>query len=225
MGVLTRKEILARMSDGRLGFEPGLDGFQVQPHAVDLRLGTSFYLAKTWDMTERGREALKVDYLDLPGGRDNGHEYFHRLELKPGQFFEILPKEFVIVSTLEMIKIMSDDIMGVLYPRSSVNRRGLSVDLSGIIDVGYQGHLVIPIANRTQTQVIRLYPGERICQVVFQALDQAIPAHESGRHGLSDAKYAQADAAGLGSKADKEDERRLVRTGDLDALKRDYPAS
>ena len=33
--------------------------------------------------------------------------------------------------------------------RSSVNRRGISVDLTGIIDAGYEGQLIIPIRNNT----------------------------------------------------------------------------
>ena len=63
--------------------------------------------------------------------------------------------------------------MAVLYPRSSINRKGLTVDLSGIIDAGYEGRLLIPITNNT-AHVIRLYPGERFCQLVFYPLSQKV---------------------------------------------------
>jgi hypothetical protein len=69
-----------------------------------------------------------------------------------------------------------------LYPRSSVNRRGLSVDLTGIIDAGYEGKLLIPVTNNTKSQVIRMYPGERFCQVVFERIDNLAVTQESRWH-------------------------------------------
>ena len=77
--------------------------------------------------------------------------------------------------------ILSNDLMAVLYPRSSVNRKGLAIDLSGIVDAGYEGRLVIPIRNNT-SQVIRLYPGERFCQLVFYPLNQPIKIERSRWH-------------------------------------------
>ena len=128
MPVLTKNNILDRIRAGGLRFDPPLDGFQIQPHAVDLRLGFAFRLPKTWELTENGREALNIDYLGTRKG-----DYFEEIQLVPGQTFELLPSEFVIVTTLEEIQ-MPLDLMTVLYPRTSFNRRGLAVDLSGIID-------------------------------------------------------------------------------------------
>ena len=146
--ILTRHEIRSLIEAKKLRFDPPLDIFQNQPHAVDLRLGTVFYIPKTWKLTDQGRQVLNVDVTQSAG--DN----FEKVELVPGQFFELAPGESIIASTLEKITLQVDDVMGVLYPRSSINRRGLTVDLTGIVDAHYSGHLMIPVLNKTSTQVI-----------------------------------------------------------------------
>jgi dCTP deaminase len=212
--ILTRNEISAFITSGKLGFEPALDGFQNQPHAVDLRLGMVFYLPKIWKLTDEGREVLNVDVTESAG--DN----FEKIELKPGQYFELAPGESIIASTLEKVSLNADDLMGVLYPRSSINRRGLSVDLTGIVDAHYCGHLMIPILNKTSSQVIRIYPGERICQIVFQTLSSELSKEEALRHGKNGAKYDGCDAKNLASRKDADEEMELIRNGDFDALKK-----
>lgn len=215
--VLTKKEILQKINNSELVFTPGLDGFQLQPHAIDFRLGYDFYIPKTWKLTKKGRQALTIDPLDTLSSSNN----FEKIILKPRQYFEILPKEFIIGTTLEKIEINSNDIMGVLYPRSSINRRGLSVDLSGVIDVGYKGSLIIPILNNTQEQKIRLYPGERICQVVFQKLTSVISDDEASWHGLTKAKY-NGKANFISARSDKKEETELIRKGKIRELKKKY---
>lgn len=212
--ILTRHEIAELIAAKKLAFEPVLDAWQDQPHAVDLRLGTTFYLPKTWQLTDHGREVVTVDSTETAGAN------FEKIELKPGQFFELGPGESVIGSTLEKVSLAADDLMGVLYPRSSVNRRGLSVDLTGIVDAHYSGHLMIPIRNQTASQVIRLYPGERICQIVFQGLASALQKSDAMRHGAQSAKYEGAGSGELASKCDAEEERMLIREGRLDELKK-----
>ena len=211
--ILTRHEIKGLIEDKKLCFEPGLDAWQNQPHAVDLRLGMVFYLPKIWKMTEGGREVLTVDVTETAG--DN----FEKIELKPGQFFDLAPGESIIASTLEKVELKAPDLMGVLYPRSSINRRGLSVDLTGIIDTFYSGHLMIPIRNKTTSQVIRIYPGERICQVLFHRLENQLTPEEALIHGKVAAKYNDCDGHNLASKKDADEELDLIKAGNLKDLK------
>lgn len=212
--VLAKKEILEAVAAKELEFEPGLDGFQVQPHAVDLRLGTLFRLPKLWELTKEGRAAVQLDPT-----QDRG-DTFEEIQLKPGQYFEILPKEFVLGTTYEEIEIRSGKLMGVLYPRSSVNRRGLAINMSGIIDAGYRGRLIIPLMNNTESQVIRLYPGERVCQVVFMSLSSELTMREARQHGLTTAKYH--DREEVASRRDKKEENELIRAGKLELLKKSF---
>ena len=209
MSVLTKQEILERVRKGEIAFAPGLDSFQLQTHAVDLRLGFTFLIPKVWRMTEKGRKALSIDPL-----RDHGPEYFDVVELEQGQSFDLLPEEYVLVSTLETIKV-PNDLMAILYPRSSVNRKGLSVDLTGIIDSGYEGPLTLPIRNNTRSQVIQLHPGERFCQIVFESLSQEVTPRKSRWHGK--------DVVEKGAK-EKAKEMKLVFSGDIKKLKKDHPA-
>ncbi len=213
--VLTKKEILQAIEKKDLEFDPVIDGFQLQPHAIDLRLGYEFKLPKNWQLTKNGRQAINIDPL-----RQKESNNFETIKLKPGQYFEILPKEFILATTLEKISINRLDLMSVLYPRSSINRRGLAVDLSGIIDAGYKGKLVIPIKNNTNDQIIKVYPGERICQVVFQQLTSKLTEDEAHKHGLSKAKYHESNE--ITSKADKNTETDLIASGKIDKLKDKY---
>lgn len=209
MAILTKDEILQRVNEGNIVVSPSLDSFQVQAHAIDLRLGFTFLLPKAWRMTKVGREAMMIDPL-----RDHGPEYFDVIELEQGQAFDLLPQEYVLVSTFETVKI-PDDLMAVLYPRSSVNRKGLSVDLTGIIDSGYEGPLTLPIRNNTRSQVIQLHPGERICQIVFEELKQPVVARKSRWH--------MKDVVDKGKK-EKSKEMKLVFSGDIKKLKSDFKA-
>ncbi len=210
MAVLTKGEILDRVKKGEIAFAPGLDAFQLQSHAVDLRLGFTFLIPKVWRMTDKGRKALSIDPL-----RDHGPEYFDIVELEQGQSFDLLPEEYVLVSTLETIKV-PNDLMAILYPRSSVNRKGLSVDLTGIIDSGYEGPLTLPIRNNTRSQIIELHPGERFCQVVYMSLAQEVMQRNRRWH--------MKDVVDKGAK-EKSAEMKLVFSGDLKKLKKEFPAA
>lgn len=220
MSVLTRHEIMRLLKEEQLVFTPPLDIYENQPHAVDLRLGTVFYLPHTWKLTPQGREILTVDVMEAAG--DN----LEKIELTPGQFFELAPGELVIGTTLERLELRAPDLMGVLYPRSSVNRRGLSVDMTGIVDALYAGNLIIPIHNRTSSQVIRIYPGERICQMVLHRLQTPLNEADAHRHGARQAKYTGTTTKDIASRKDCPQEIDFIRQGKLKELKdQDYNAS
>ncbi|HEX9069705.1 MAG TPA: dCTP deaminase [Ktedonobacterales bacterium] len=208
MSVLTRDDLLVRIERGELKFEPALDSFQLQGHSVDLRLGSTFLVPRQWELTSRGREALIFDPLA------GGHSHFQSIELEQGQFFDLLPGERVLVSTLERI-VVPPDISGVLYPRSSMNRQGLEVQLTGIIDAGYKGSLIVPIRNSNLTSIVRIYPGQRFCQVEFTALSHEIEPRPS--------RYQGKDVV-VGALPELDvDEVALVRAGDIAELKRRFP--
>ena len=209
--ILTKTKITERIKDGKLKFSPALDVFQLRPHAVDLRLGYTFLLPKSWHMTAKGREALNLVHFDK-----KRPQYFEAIELEEGQYFELLPGEYVIVSTLEKIT-MAKDLMAVLYPRSSINRKGLSVDLTGIVDCGYEGQLAIPVRNNTSHQNIRLYPGERFCQLVFEETGEEI-TDTTNRYNKKDI-IEGAIRSNPGLLGKDEEEIELIQKGKIKELK------
>lgn len=208
MSVIIKKEIIERIEKGEIAFKPNLDIFQVQDHSVDLRLGFTFLVPKMWHVTTKGRESLDITHFD----KEN-EEYFDVIELEQGQYFDLLPQEHILVATLESIKV-PNDLMAVLYPRSSTNRKGLSLDLTGIIDSGYEGQLILPIRNNTRSQTVRLYPGERLCQIVFEQLTEKIGSpHKS--------KYHKKDII-EGVKKEKRNESSFIMKGDMKNLKEKF---
>lgn len=184
MSTLDKNTIQKYLDDKKVVFNPELGADQYQPNSVDLRLGYEFFIPKTWKFTDAGREILRVDITE------NGDNY-EKITLKEGQYFEVAPEEVIVGTTMERIELKTYDIMGVLYPRSSINRRGLAVDLTGIIDTGYSGNLMIPLKNKTQSQIIRVYPGERFVQLVFHTLTEPLTKEEAMKHGTNAPKYHQ----------------------------------
>jgi dCTP deaminase len=218
MSVLTRKQIQESITSGDLRFTPAVDKFQMQPHAVDLRLGYKFLIPRNWTVDEKGRRAIKVSIDDI----DVHREQFDEIHLQPGQYFDLLPNEFVIGTSLERIEVNAMNLMAILFPRTSTNRRGINLSLSGIIDTGYKGNLIFPMKNEAGDQVLRIYPGERVCQVIFQKLDDTLTPEEANLHGVSAAKYSESGSQGF--KLDKDEERELLVNGKLDELKENYKA-
>src|SRR3989344_3775870 len=208
MAVLTKEQIVEKIGNSEIAFSPKLDRFQLKAHSVDLRMGFTFMIPRHWELTKQGREALSIDYYD-PKERNNHYEV---IELEQGQYFDILPQEHVIISTLESIK-MPPNLMAILFPRSSVNRRGLSVELSGIIDAGYEGQLIIPVTNNIR-QTIRLYPGERFCQVIFEELAAPTENMPSRFHKQDVIKGFMVEKSSA--------ERNLIRKGDIRTLKEKF---
>jgi dCTP deaminase len=110
--------------------------------------------------------------------------------------------------------------MAILFPRTSTNRRGINLSLSGIIDTGYNGTLIFPMRNEAGDQVLRLYPGERVCQIIFEELTSPLSVAQAAQHGLTQAKYSNAGEPHY--KVDKSDERQLLTSGQLDQLKKRF---
>lgn len=216
MSILTKQEIVKRIQEQKIIFTPELDEFQLQPTSVDLRAGWSFYIPDTWKLNEKGRVAIIADYLDY----QNIEEYFKLIKLKPGQFFEILPKEFILISTLERITLNCGDISGLLYPRSSSLRRGLQIE-TGVVDCRYNGQLMIPLLNNSH-HIIKIYPGERLCQLQFVLLNSELAEEEARKHGKQEAKYVGSTPYSLEARIDNNEEIHLIRAGRLEELKQNH---
>ena len=217
MSILSKKQILEAINCGEICFTPGVDQFQLSPIAVDLRVGANFFVPRLSEMTEIGRASMSINHLD---NRKN-NEILDQIHLEPGQYFELLPGEFILISTFEKIAIKTGNLMGVLYARSSTSRRGLAIE-SGIVDPYYEGYLTIPVLNQTKTQMIKIYPGERIAQIVFQQIAEDVSEKDAEMHGGSKPKYQGSKAYMLDYKFDPHDEINLIREGKLEELKNKF---
>ena len=213
MSILTKKEIVERINNNQIAFSPSLDAYQIQPNSIDLRVGWTFYIPETWKYNEEGRVAVRPNYLEY----QKTEEYFKMIRLKPVQFFEILPNEFVIISTLENISLNCGDLNATLHPRSSIIRRGLQIQ-TGVVDCRYQGQLMIPVFN-TSNQVMKIFPGERFCQLQFCLLASDLDPEAAKKHGVNEGKYIKSTPYSLEAKTDPHDEIDLIKAGKLEELK------
>lgn len=153
---------------------PPADKWQKNAVALDLRIGTKIYYP-----------AIDT-YQDI--------EFGNKIVVFPGAHF--------LIQTLEKVTL-PEDIAGVVYPRSGVNRRGVSVDITGIVDPGYSGHLMIPVSNH-MTVPVEFFPGERIAQIMFHRMENTTEIRES--------KYQEGKMA---PKPDKQEEIEMLQDGSL----------
>lgn len=154
--------------------EPAPDVYQINAAALDLRIGTEIYRPVN--------------------GRTDA--------VSANKAVVINSKEHFLIKSLESITL-PNDIMAVVYPRSGTNRKGITVDMTGIVDPGYSGHLMIPVSN-LMSKTVKFYPGERIAQVVFYRVEKPTEGRLS--------KYHESDMA---AKPDKIEELELLHSGKL----------
>lgn len=171
--ILTSTQFLSEVK-----IEPTVDAWQVNPAALDLRIGVKIYRPVS------GQEVI----------------------LQPGHKLTINSKEHFLIQTLEKVTIPLD-VVGVVYPRSGTNRKGITVDMTGIVDPGYSGHLMIPVTNM-MGKAVHFYPGERIAQIMFHRMEMTAEMKQSKYH-----------ESGMAVKPDKEEELRMLQDGSLFSAK------
>ena len=158
MSVLSDRDIKERLKRGDLIIEP-LEPHQIRSASVDFRLGNKFRLFQVSSKT----------HIDAASHGDMG-DYTHLVEVKEGEPFIVHPNEFVLASVIEFIK-MPLDIIGILHGRSSIGRLGIQIHAtSGFVNPGYYGNLTLEMSNISRVP-IALYPKMRICQIMFQKLE------------------------------------------------------
>jgi len=115
----------------------------------------------------------------------------------------------VLAKSLETVTLPGD-VMAVVYPRSSTNRRGITLDITGVVDANYSGTLTLPLRNNTDKKIV-LMKGERVATLVFYRLEKQAVLRLSKYHG-TDGTY----------KPDKTVETALLESGNLSDLKANH---
>lgn len=155
--ILNDKTIRKYISEGLLVIDP-LDEVQIQPSSVDLRLGYDFL--------------IYPDDLEILDVRD---PYFSNRLIKEEaseEGFVIMPKQFVLATTIEYVKL-PDFITAFVEGRSSLGRLGLFIENAGWVDAGFEGNITLEFYNANSVP-IKIYPEMRICQLVFaQMIEKA----------------------------------------------------
>lgn len=150
------------------------EGEAIQPASFDLRLGNGFAfpLANDRFVSPRGKVYNAVDPT-LPA------ETSARESLPDGTFY-IKPKEFVLATTKEYIKL-PNDLTAFVEGRSSIGRMGLFVQNAGWVDPGFEGEITLELFNASDN-TIKLVGGMRIAQLVFAQLDRPAGNPYNGKY-------------------------------------------
>jgi dCTP deaminase len=100
--------------------------------------------------------------------------------------FMLHPGEFVLGSTLEVVRLDAD-IVARLEGKSSLGRLGLLIhSTAGFVDPGFEGHLTLELSN-VATLPIAIYPGMKIGQLSFYEL--STPAEHPYGSDAAHSKY------------------------------------
>ncbi len=169
--ILSDGTIREALAAGRIGIDPLLeDG--IQPSSVDVRLASRFRVFANH----------RYPYIDV---REEQPDLTELVEAGEDPFI-LHPGEFVLGSTLERITLPSD-IVARLEGKSSLARLGLVIhSTAGFIDAGFDGDVTLELSN-VATLPILLYPGMKVAQFAFFALDQ--PAERPYGSGATGSKY------------------------------------
>lgn len=159
--ILSDRTIRELIEKGELVIEP-YEPSHVQCSSLDLRLGEEIAVYKEGDCIDVKEKISGIEVIKIK------------------DFFEIKPKEFLLATTLEYIKL-PNYITAFVEGRSSLGRLGLFIENAGWVDAGFEGQITLELFNANK-RPIRLYKGMRICQLVFAKLDREPEKVYSGKY-------------------------------------------
>ena len=187
--ILSDADIKNKIESGEIKIDPKPDmSTALGTVSLDLRLGHDFMVYRR---TAR-------PYIDV---KDTGSfiELTETVIKEDSEPFVVHPGEFVLGATLENFEL-PPDLAGRLEGKSSLGRLGIVIhSTAGKIDPGFKGRLVLEISN-IGTLPIMLYPGMRICQILFEQITSTINKPYTERE---DSKYKHQKGA-TGSKITSE---------------------
>lgn len=168
--VLSDKEILRELlRDNGLVISPITNEKQIGSSSVDIRLGSVFKYLKVVNQTH-------FDISNLNNLRHEIEEYSEEIILQPLEPFILHPKDFVLGSTLEYLKLPLN-LTARLEGRSTWGRVGLQVhSTAGLVDPGFEGSLTFELHNLGKLP-LPLFPGIRIGQLVFYEMQNTYSSY------------------------------------------------
>ena len=145
----------------------------MQPSSLDVRVDRLFRVFRN----------SRYPYIDVKREQE---ELTELVEVADDEPFILHPGEFVLGSTLEVVRL-PDDLVARLEGKSSLGRLGLLIhSTAGFIDPGFDGHVTLELSNVANLP-ITIYPGMKIGQLSF--VQMAEPAETPYGAGALGSKY------------------------------------
>lgn len=166
MAVLSKKELIRRLSRRDIVVSPLLSKSQLGSCSIDLRLGTFALLVRARGLSHVNAKVQGSAEHEQEKGR---RQKLDRHEIPFDEELLLHPGMLTLVPTLEWLALPSD-LQGVVTARSSWAREGLNIATASFINPGYRGIVTLELSNLGQIP-IALRPGIRIAQIAFYKLD------------------------------------------------------
>ncbi|WP_328912504.1 MULTISPECIES: dCTP deaminase [unclassified Streptomyces] len=165
--ILTGPEIHARVRSGEIEIDP-FDPVLLSPNSYDFHLGTTI----GW-YTETHLDCARENAFGI-----------HTI---PPEGLLLSPDRIYLAATAE--RIGSDHFVPIIRARSSVARLGLFVHVTAdLIDIGSHSHLTLQLHA---VRPVRIYPGLRIGQVTFWAVQGEIVLYDGKYQGAEQPMASQ----------------------------------
>lgn len=191
-GALPYQIIKKLCESGEISIDPFKEE-SIGPSSYDVTLGNTFLIPEQ-KMSSIGKavppELIPPQLRHLPPGAIVQQEVLVRtldepyecrkVEVPDGGRFIIGPKDFVLATTVEYLKLPNNIEMFV-EGRSSIGRTGLQVQNAGFTDPGFEGKITLELFNASNVP-IALVPGRRIAQYAFIVLTEPTEKPYSGKY-------------------------------------------
>lgn len=162
MVVLSGEQIREYIRMGKIVIEP-FDEKLIGPSQVDLRLGNKFRIFKKNELVDPHDEKSIEQNTELVDTK--------------GKPFVLQPKQLVLGITRERVAV-PNDLVASIEGRSSVARMGVFIHISsGHVNPGSGSRSPIPVTLEIlnmNPSPVKLYPGMRVCQLLFYSMDRAV---------------------------------------------------
>jgi len=109
------------------------------------------------------KEKVVIDLFEDKPSDEKIDTFFDEIELAKG--YELKPNNFFYTSTAEYIKI-PENMCGIILPRSTFARIGMSLPSSMYANPGYEGHLPLIIHNHSPF-TIKIPPYYKVAQLLL----------------------------------------------------------
>lgn len=160
--ILSGEQIREYIRQGRILIEP-FDERLIGPSQVDLRLGSKFRIFRATNLVD-------------PSDRNSVEKNTELVDTK-GKPFVIRPGQLILGVTLEKVAV-PNDLVASIEGRSSIARMGVFIHISsGHVNPGSGSRGPIPVTLEILNMnpaPVKLYPGMRICQLLFYTMDRAV---------------------------------------------------
>jgi len=176
--ILSDKDIKKYIKEGKIKIRPKPNfKEQLGSASLDLRLGNEFRVfnhTRKPFIDTRNPETFK-DMTEL-------------IKIKDDEAFVFQPGQFILGITIEKVSL-PDNIVARIDGRSSIGRLGIVIhSTAGHVDAGFRGRINLEMENIGMMPIL-LYPGTRICQLIFEELSSPV---ETPYYKKKGAKYVGA---------------------------------